>query len=178
MYFVWNFLVEPFENFASSFTKSFLLMITALLFLTVAARALKSREESGFLCVFFSWKLYGYGRVCFQQEWKFQYQAVNPKSSGLLQPILYKLNTCPSIFNTACTMALPVNVQVCSLHRAFHRVYTCKGDCNWLGPRRLAEFHAGRGGVSKQTLLGLPDSCVSRSLCVSHSAGFQHGKYL
>lgn len=121
-----------------------------LLFLTVAARALKSREEWALLCKFFSRKLHGYGSVCFQREWKFQYQAVNLKSPGSLQPMLYKLNTCPPSFNRAWTMMLPINRQVGSPHCAFHRVYTCKGGCNWLGPRRLAKFHAGSRGGGEQ----------------------------
>lgn len=144
---------------------------TILLFLTVAARALKSREKLGLLCPVFSPKLYGYGGVCFQWGWKFQYQAVNLKSPGSLQPTPYKLNTCPSIFNTAWTMALPTNPQVCSPRRAFPRLYTCKGDCDWLGPRCLAEFHAGRGRrgegeISKKPLRGLPDGCVKVIRCV------------
>lgn len=150
---------------------------TILLFLPVAAHALKSREESGLLCIFFSQKLYGYGSVCFQREWKFQYQAVNLKSPGSLQLILYKLNACPSIFNTAQTMALPTNPQVCSPHCAFHRVYTCKGDCNWLGPRRLAEFHAGRGGGQQTDSAGSAKQ-LCKSFFVSHSAGSQQGRYL
>lgn len=134
---------------------------TILLFLPIAACALKSREKSGLLCIFFSPKLYGYGNVCFQCEWKFLYQAVHLKSPSSLQPILHKLDACPSLSKTVWRSVLPMNLRICSPCRAFHHLHTCEGDCDWLGPRRLAEFRAGKkAGLSANGLCWLCQTVV------------------